>query len=259
MTDRTIHNEHTPERADVRTSWTRARLIKPTSSGFVHVGASSGRWALPFALPRARRRALLAAITAAAAALRRDSRVLRADVFRGLVRPPDGDLANSGVPAADFDAVLLIETRTVADASTLRNDDVVAGLMAELAGTAARTLVFTASNVRRMGPVDHERQGVFLFNYFAADDVDTNLHAWQYTAGWFHDETGLDNSTVLRPAGSQGPYTLVNHARWDRLSNVLPALLFKRSFRTFVLRVFADNRVTPNPVLYRLHNPADRE
>ncbi|HEX6338310.1 MAG TPA: hypothetical protein VFZ85_15220 [Jiangellaceae bacterium] len=180
---------------------------------------------------------------------------MRADVFRGLVRPPDGNLAVGGVPPAEFDAVLLIETHTVADTSTLRDGDVVAGLLAKMAGVATRTLSFTASNVRRMGPVDHEQQGVFLFNYFAAEDVDTNLHAWQYTAGWFHDETGLDNSTVLQPAGSQGPYTLVNHARWDRLRDVLPALLFKRSFRTFVLRVFADNGVTPNPILYRLHKP----
>ena len=118
-------------------------------------------------------------MTDAAAALRRDSRVLRADVFRGLVRPPDGNLAGGEVPEADFDAVLLIETRTVGDASSLREDDVVARLIAELAG--------------------------------------------------------------------------------DRLGNVIPALLFKRSFRTFVLRVFADDRVTPNPVLYRRHNPVDRE
>lgn len=75
--------------------------------------------------------------------------------------------------------------------------------------------------------------------------------------GWFHDETGLDNSTVLQPtAGSRVPYTLVNHARWDRLRDVLPALLLRRSFRSFVLRVFADNRVTPNPILYRLRKPA---
>lgn len=255
MTDRSVPDVNTNERPNVRTSWTRATLIEPTSSGFVHVGASSGRWVFPFALPRARRRRLLALMTEAAAALRRDPRVSRADVFRGLVRPPDGNLADAGMPAADFDAVLLIETRTVADASTLPDDDVVAGLRAELARTTTRTLVFTASNVRRMGPVDHNRQGVFLFNYFAADDIDTNLYAWQYTAGWFHDETGLDNSTVLQPADSHSPYTLVNHARWNRLRNVLPALLFKRSFRTFVLRVFADNRVTPNPILYRLHKP----
>lgn len=255
MVDHTIPDERIPERTDVRTSWTRARLIEPTASGFLHIGTSSGRWALPFALPRARRRRILAQLSDAAAALRRDARVLRADVFRGLVRPPDGNLAGHGGPAADFDAVLLIETRTVADASSLRADGLVARLMAELARTADRTLVFTASNVRRMGPVDHERQGVFLFNYFAADDVDTNLYAWQYTAGWFHDEAGLDNSTVLQPADLQGPYTLVNHARWERLRNVLPALLFKRSFRTFVLRVFADNRVTPNPILCRLHKP----
>jgi hypothetical protein len=33
----------------------------------------------------------------------------------------------------------------------------------------------TATNVRRMGPVDHDTQGVFLFNYFFADDTARNL------------------------------------------------------------------------------------
>jgi hypothetical protein len=80
-----------------------------------------------------------------------------------------------------------------------------------------------------------------------------NLFAWQYTAGWFEDQTGLDNSTVLRPVDPDGvPYSLVNHCRWDRLRDVLPSLLFKRSFRGFVLRVFAENRVAPRPILYTL-------
>jgi hypothetical protein len=78
--------------------------------------------------------------------------------------------------------------------------------------------------------VDHRRQGVFLFNYFFADRTDLNLAAWQYTAGWFPDQTGLDNSTVLLPDATSEPrYRLVNHARWDRLLDVLPSLIFKRS------------------------------
>jgi hypothetical protein len=48
-------------------------------------------------------------------------------------------------------------------------------------------------------PVDHHRQEVFLFNYFYADRTHLNLAAWQYTAGWFADQTGLDDSTVLPP------------------------------------------------------------
>jgi hypothetical protein len=197
-----------------------------------------------------------------AEALREDSRVVRADVFRGLIRPPGGGSSGEGagglhVPNADFDAVLLVETTTVPAAAELAADRVLTKMLADLDELATRTLSFAASNVRRIGPVDHERPGVFLFNYFSADDVDANLHAWQYTAGWFQDETGLGNSTVLRSVHADAsPYTLVNHARWDNLRDVLPSLLFKRSFRRFVLRTFADHHVAPHPILYKLHRSA---
>jgi hypothetical protein len=60
-------------------------------------------------------------------------------------------------------------------------------------------------DVRRMGPVDHGRQGVFLLNYFYADRTDLNLAARQDTAGRFHDQTGLDSSTVLLPDATSEP------------------------------------------------------
>jgi hypothetical protein len=89
--------------------------------------------------------------------------------------------------------------------------------------------------------------------YFYADRTDLNLAAWRYTAGWFRDQTGLDNSTVLLPDDTSEPrYRLINHARWDRLRDVLPSLLFKRSFRTYVLAHFKANGVAAMPVLYRL-------
>ena len=236
--------------------WTRARLIEPSTAGFVHIGASSGRWRLPLAPPSARRRAILSLLRKAAADLRTDPRVVRADVFRGLLRPPGRRRLPAGrdVPDADFDAVLLVETTSVGTATELVADAAVAGLLTALRGTAVRTLTFAGSNPRRIAPVDHDRDGVFLFNYFSADDVDTNLYAWQYTAGWFQDRTGLSNSTVLQPVSPEPvPYTLVNHCRWDRLRDVLPSLLFRPSFRGFVLRVFAENRVAPRPILYRRH------
>jgi len=52
---------------------------------------------------------------------------------------------------------------------------------------------------------------------------------------------------------------LVNHCRWDRLRDVLPALIVKRSFRSFVLTVFAAKRVVPDPILYRLHRSTDMD
>jgi len=79
---------------------------------------------------------------------------------------------------------------------------------------------------------------------------------WQYTAGWFQDQTGLTNSTVLQPVDPESvPHRLVNHCWWDRRRDVLPSLVFKRSFHNFVLRVFAENGVAPRPILYRLLRP----
>ena len=237
--------------------WTRVRLIHPSASGFVYIGANSGPWRLPIALPTARRASILSLMNAAADALRDDPRVVRAEVFRALLRPPGGRVANDRTPPPAFDAVLLVETTTVAAAAVLLQNRAIHELLADLQDTADRTLMFAASNARRIGPVDHDHQGVFLFNYFSADDVEATLRAWQYTAGWFQDETGLDNSTVLQPvAPGNLPYTVVNHCRWHRLRDVLPSLVLKGSFRSFVLRVFADHRVIPHPILYRLHRPS---
>jgi len=247
-----------PGRRSDRQRWIKVRLEEPSAAGFVLLAASSGRWRLPLALPRARRRAILARLHAAGTALRRDERVARADVFEGFLRPPGqpSRSAEQDAPEADFDAVLLIETTCVETAEELFQEELIVGLRDELGATATNALGFAGANVRRIAQVDHERQGVFLFNYFSAADVDTNLEAWQYTAGWFQDETGLNNSTVLQPGDATVvPYQLVNHCRWDRLRDVLPALVVKRSFGSFVLRVFDDHGVVPRPILYRLHRP----
>lgn len=121
-----------------------------------------------------------------------------------------------------------------------------------LAALGRRLYTLRGHNVRRMGPVNHGGDGVFLFDYFDADRTDLNLAAWQYRAGWFQDQTGLDNSTVLLPDSTSEPrYRLVNHAFWDRLSDVLPSLILKRTFRTYVLEHFASNGVAAMPMLYR--------
>ena len=40
--------------------------------------------------------------------------------------------------------------------------------------------------------------------------------------------------------------------RWPRLRDVLPSLLFKRSFRRYVLEHFEANDTAPIPILYKL-------
>ena len=57
---------------------------------------------------------------------------------------------------------------------------------------------------------------------------------------------------LVPDAGQQQGYTIINHCRWDRLGDILPSLLFKKSFRSFVLANFAANSTAPIPILYRL-------
>jgi hypothetical protein len=75
----------------------------------------------------------------------------------------------------------------------------------------------------------------------------------EYTAGWFQDQTGPDNSILVPPdSESDTDCTVINHCRWDRPRDILPHLLFNRSFRTYVLAHFAANNTAPIPILYRL-------
>src|SRR5207245_11431227 len=71
-----------------------------------------------------------------------------------------------------------------------------------------------ARTVRRVGDVDKSRPRLFLFNYFAGDDFDLAVQLWDYLAGWYEAETGLDNSTLLGPLeGQESDCGLVNHGR----------------------------------------------
>lgn len=241
-----------PARSAPRTErWSRATLIDPSPHGYVLLAADTGTWRLPLALPSRRRQALVERLRITARLLRRDDRVLRADVFAALVRPPGGPgRGRAGGRHARYDVVMLVETTSPADAAQLADGSAVAVLTRLLRSHGHGVLSFAGSNARRIAPVDHERPGVFLFNYFSAPDVATNLAVWEHTAGWFERETGLDNSTVLEPL-TDVPYAVVNHCRWDHARDVLPSLVLKPSFRRFVLRAFADRHVVPAPLLYR--------
>ncbi len=238
---------HTTDR--LGPEWPRAELQEPSGHGFLLIGVTTGGWTLPFTLPSHRRRALLVRLHLLAQYFSAHGDVVRADVFRGLVRPP-GTQAGIGTTsrAPRHDAVLLVETTTPRAADRLADDRLV---LHQLHDT--RCEVVAAKNVRRMGDVDRDRAGVFLFNFFAAADVDENIAQWQHTAGWFATETGLDNSLVLQPLDpSSTDHSIVNFCRWDRLTDVLPALTFKRSFHSYVLDTFRRHRIAPRPLLYRL-------
>ena len=236
-------------------AYEKVSLIEPTDFGYIHIAAEVDR-RLPF-LPASRsKHALLSDCKRLCQALERREDVRSATVFKALLIPPGrGEFLKQrpNVHIARFDVAILIETPTVADAQALMGGAAFATLERRVRDAAHHVHLISASNARQIGPVDHERDGVFLFNYFFADDTEQNLAVWEYTAGWFEKETGLDNSTLLLPLeNSESEYPIINHCRWDRLRDIMPSLVLKPSFRSYVLGNFEANNTAAIPILYRL-------
>lgn len=234
----------------------RVNLVEPASSGYLHLAAEVDK--RPPFLPNSRRkRELIAECKRWCRQLEADPSVVSAVVFDTTLIPPGrGEFIKERpgkVHVARFDLAVLIETTSPEAADVLKESPTYAEMERAIREAATFTHAITAINVKRMGPVNHGKQGVFLFNYFFADDTAQNLAIWEYTAGWWEQETGLGNSTVLLPReGERSEYNIINHCRWDRYRDVLPSLAFKRSFRAYVLANFAANRVAAMPILYRM-------
>jgi hypothetical protein len=126
-------------------------------------------------------------------------------------------------------------------------------LLLEAVQEAATDLhIMAARCIKRVGDVDKTRQGLFLFNYFVAEDAQVALRLWDHLAGWYAVETGMDNSTLLAPIGD-ADYVFVNHLRWDYgLPRLMVRQFAKPSFRSYVLANLGANRTGSMPLLYRL-------
>jgi hypothetical protein len=161
---------------------------------------------------------------------------------------------------ARFDLVVLVETRSIGAIREVQSTDQYKALLETLQSHANRLHVMAARNARRIGDVDKTRDGLFLFNYFVADDPNVMLKLWDYLAGWYAVETGLDNSTLLVPLdGETSDYAAINHARWDEsLPRFLWRQFSKKTFRTYVLTNLEENRVGAMPALYRLAGAPQR-
>ncbi|NKY31739.1 hypothetical protein HGA13_01435 [Nocardia speluncae] len=233
----------------------KARLADPTGNGFLLLAAEVGDQFGPLPRPSAPRRRILARIGPLSERLAERPDVLEATVFRAALRPPGEGaqiLRGAGVRPARFDVVVLVRTESVAALAAIRTDPAWRELAGLLGESARRTHLVAASSPARIGDVDHGPDHWFLFNYFYGDDPRTVHDIWEYTAGWFQRKTALPNSVPLRPLpGELADYTLINHASWPALRTFLPGLLFRPTFRSFVLANFAANGIAAQPIIYR--------
>jgi len=185
--------------------------------------------------------------------------ISRVDVFDAFIIPPGTKEGrelikekNYDVHIANFDIVVLVECKSVQDALAVRDSPELESILSVVDGKSNYTSVMTYKNAARIDEVSKESEGIFLFNFFYSDDAQTLLEVWNYTAGWWTEKANLTNSTPLQPVAEGSPYSLINHCRWDKILDVLPALLFKPSMKNFVLKNFTENGIVAMPILYKL-------
>lgn len=236
----------------------KVSLTEPSTNFYLHIAGEIDHSIFPFFLTTSsKKRRLIQEAKAWCAKLEKESGVVSAVVFKASLIPPGkGEFLKERldrVKIARYDFAILIEATTLDKIENIKNTAEYKKMEGTIKDIATNKHVISATNVKRINPVDHKRQGVFLFNYFYADNLRQNLGVWEYTAGWFQDETGLDNSTVLLPMDqSNSKYTIINHCRWDKMSDILPSLIFKKSFHSYVLDNFYANNVAAMPILYKI-------
>ena len=247
------------------------RLIEPTTLGYIHVAAEVGPPRLPFRLPFVptgrEKSELIGRLKELSRQLEQLDAVETVTIFDAIAIAPvrSAYLKDRGdsVHPPRFDIVVLIETTSPTTAREVQSTRPYQELLDALKRHARDMHVIAARNAKRVDDVDKTRQGTFLFNYFVADDANVMLELWDYLAGWYAVETGLDNSTLLVPLeGEHSDYLAINNARWDEsLPGVMFRQLSKKSFWTYVLGNLEANRVGSMPILYRLadvpRRPAD--
>jgi hypothetical protein len=235
----------------------KATLLRPSPLGYIHlaatVGPPPGRTPFPGRSPK--KAGLLTQLGFLAREVERLAMVERATVYRAILFAPPAGTAGQAPRLARHDVVVLIETTSPEVLGEVQGTQPYNALAAAVTQAATDVHVMTAHCRKRVGEVDRTRQGLFLFNYFVADDAAVALQLWEHLAGWYAVETGLDNSTLLEPLGP-ADYVFVNHARWDdSLPRLLLRQLTKPSFRTYVLANLQANRTRAMPILYRLAAP----
>jgi hypothetical protein len=230
------------------------KLIEPPPLGYIHLAAAvaspAGRIPRPGSSPR--KTVLLTRLKDLTRQLANLPEVIRATVYRAILIPPPGGYAEQATHPARYDVAVLVETTTPEVIGEVQTSEPYKLLLEAVQDAATDLHIMAARCIKRVGDVDKTRQGLFLFNYFVAEDPKVALRLWEHLAGWYAVETGMDNSTLLAPIGD-ADYVFVNHLRWDYgLPRLMVRQFAKPSFYRYVLANLRANRTGSMPLLYRL-------
>ena len=232
-----------------------ATLVDPPVRGYIHLGAAvePPSSPAPFARTSERKTQLLKQLKSMAQDLADHDDVAKVTVYDAVLMPPPvGYARRHGVHHARYDIVVLIETTSPEAIGRVQETEAYRVLHDELVAAATDVHVMAARCTRSLGDVDKSRPGLFLFNYFVAEDADLAVEVWEHLSGWFVKQSGLNNSTLLQPI-DKSDYVFVNHARWDYgIPRLMLRQLAKPSFRSYVLTNLLVNRTGAMPVFYHL-------
>jgi hypothetical protein len=143
--------------------------------------------------------------------------VERATVYDAIAfTPPAGDIKNWPIHPAWFDVVVLVETASPGVAGEVRAAAVYQALTGTLTEYARRVHQSPLATCAGSAMWTRAARACSCSTTFAGDNFDLAVELWDYLAGWYEAETGLENSTLLGPIeGEESDYVMINHARWD--------------------------------------------
>lgn len=222
-------------------------LLTPSPHGFVQLASNIALPRLPFLSKLlGAGNSPLTEIKALAQGLQGQNGVEKVTVYRKAFSPAGG---------APFNVAVLLETDTVDSANRLMGNQGFQPLANALTYNGQKPQVFVASNARRMGNVDRDRPGLFIFNYFTSEKPKEKvIRVWEKEAKAYQDDAGLNNSLLLAPeAGTSSRFALMNHARWN--AGGLPHMIWVHLTKRRLQQVKNDeaiNGVTSQPTVYRL-------
>lgn len=230
------------------------RLVAPPPFGYLLVSAAVAPPGAgpPFPRRSRRRQALLDELRVLAGELEPVEGVERVTVYRAVVVPPPQGFARDYAPRhARYDVAVLVEARSAELVGTVEAAEPFRRLLDAVRTVARDVHVLRGRCMKSLGDVDKGPGGLFLLNYFVAEDPEVALALWEHLAAWYQWATGLDNSTLLAPL-EPDDFVFVNHARWDRaLPRVALDQVLRPGFRSFVLPNLLVNRTGAMPVLLR--------
>ncbi|WP_067621542.1 hypothetical protein [Alicyclobacillus acidiphilus] len=237
--------------------YSRVPLEEPTSRGYIHIAAQTCEPSFPFR-PNTDPR-LLAELKDLVEHLEQVDCVDTIHTFRAVGLPPVSRLPYvkdhaGSIRIARFDVAVLIEMKNKESLAEVQGTPLYEALVEYLRTHSKSVHVMPAMNMKRFGEVNSTQDGLFLFNYFVAEDAATLMELWDYMADWYRVEMDLDNSLLLVPTNPEASdYVALNYARFEgSLPSFLAKQMPKRSFRNYLLANLDTHHVGAMPILYRL-------